>query len=457
MNVVPDDVLLEIFAHYVGQAKWIGAWYTLVHVCRLWRLVVFSSSRRLNLHILCTARTPMTRLLDVWPAYPIVILDHRLHRALPSDMDNIISALKHRDRVCHIELRKFGSSVLGIFAAEIQEPLPELTVLELRLDDILAAPVLPDSFSIGPAPRLQKLHLRGIPLPPVRKLLLSAIDLIYLDLWNIPYCEYTSARTTVPCLAAMTRLKALSLGFCHGFPRSGLPSRRSPPPIQIVFPALIHFKFRGISEALEDLVARIDTPLLDKAEITFFNQLVFEMPRVSRFISRTNKFKVFDQAHVLFQHRYIQVIFSPQVATDDQGTIKLRVSCQESDWQLSSLAQVCNWSLPPHSTIERLYIREDERWETHWQDNLDNTQWMELFRPFAAVKNLYLSKPLALRVALALQEPFGAEVLPTLQNIFLEGPESLELVRKAIERFTAARQFSDNKVTVHHDWNGRSS
>ena len=313
------------------------------------------------------------------------------------------------------------------------------------MDGIRAAPVLPDSFSIGPAPRLQKLHLRGIPLLSIRRLLLSAIDLIYLDLWNIPYCEYTSAGAMVPWLAAMTRLKSLSLGFCS--PRSGSARRRSPPPIHIVFPALIHFKFRGVSETLEDLVARIDTPLLDKAEITFFNQLLFEMPRLSQFISRVNKFKVLSRAHVLFQHRYVQVRLCPQADILHHGTINLRISCQESDWQLSSLAQVCNWSLPPDITIERLDITEDRCWNTHWQDDLDNTQWMELFRPFTAVKWLYLSKGLTLRVALALQEPFGAEVLPVLEVISL-WRKSLKLARETVERFTAARRLSGHRVYV---------
>jgi hypothetical protein len=204
-------------------------------------------------------------------------------------------------------------------------------------------------------------------------------------------------------------------------------------------------------------VARIDTPLLDNAMITFFNQLVFEMPRLSQFIDRANKFKGFDQAHVLFQHRYVQVRLSSKAATVDHGTIKLRISCQESDWQLSSLSQVCNWSLPPYSTIERLDIREDRRWKTHWQDDLDNTQWMELFRPFHAVKNLFLSKELVLRVALALQEPFGAEVLPALQKIFSDGPEPLGLAQEAIERFTTARRFSGHEVTVIHGWSGFGS
>ena len=147
------------------------------------------------------------------------------------------------------------------------------------------------------------------------------------------------------------------------------------------------------------------------------------MPRLSQFIGRANKFKVFDQAHVLFQHRYVQVGLSSQAGTVDHGTIELRILCQEADWQLSSLAQVCHWSLPPYSIIERLDIREDSRpyMRTHWQDDLDNTQWTELFRQFTTVKDLHLSEELVLRVALALQEPFGAEVLPALQNIVRMG------------------------------------
>ena len=39
-------------------------------------------------------------------------------------------------------------------------------------------------------------------------------------------------------------------------------------PPQIVFPVLTHFRFKGASEYLEDLVAHIDSPQLDKIEIT---------------------------------------------------------------------------------------------------------------------------------------------------------------------------------------------
>jgi len=452
INVLPDEALLEIFAHYVDQAKRIGAWYTLVHVCGRWRSIVFSSTNRLHLQILCTARTPVRSSLDVWPALPIAISDHRLSNVTLSGLDNIIATLKHHDRVHHIELWGFTSSLFGRFAAVMQEPFPELTYLELLSGGRSAAPLnLPDSFLGGSAPQLQRLHLKGIPCPPILKLLLSAINLVNADLWNIPHSGYISVEMLVTCLAAMTNLKSFSLGFRS--PRScpDPTSRRPPPLTRPVLPALTHFKYRGVSESLEDLVARIETPLLSNTEITFFNQLIFVIPQLTQFIRRVNKFKLFDQAVVLFQYRYVQVRLSPRSETVDPAILKLKISCKMSEWQLSSLAQLCNRSLSSCSTVERLNIREDQYSQPHWQDDIEHAQWIDLLHPFTAVKDLYLSKELVPRVALALQEPIGeTEVLPMLQNIFLEWPRPSRLVREVIGPFITARQSSDHPVTVHY-------
>ena len=48
---LPNEVLLEIFASlgchaahiFTGKYAWLPQWHTLVHVCRRWRYVVFSS------------------------------------------------------------------------------------------------------------------------------------------------------------------------------------------------------------------------------------------------------------------------------------------------------------------------------------------------------------------------------------------------------------------------------
>jgi hypothetical protein len=60
-------------------------------------------------------------------------------------------------------------------------------------------------------------------------------------------------------------------------------SRRSLPPTRSVLPILSRFGFKGASEYLEDLVARIDAPRLCDLEITFFHSLDFDTPQIVQF------------------------------------------------------------------------------------------------------------------------------------------------------------------------------
>jgi len=67
------------------------------------------------------------------------------------------------------------------------------------------------------------------------------------------------------------------------------------------------------------------------------------------------------------------------------------------------------------------------------------------------VKNLYLSKKFAVCIAFALQEPLGAratEVLPSLQNIFVDAPEPLGHFRENFRQFVTARQLSGHPVAI---------
>ena len=451
INILPDDTLIEIFVHFVDQVKRNKAWPTLVHVCQRWRSVVFSSTNRLDLQLLCKARSRIRKSLDVWPVMPIVISDRRLQQAPICGVDNVIAALEHHDRVRHIELWGVTHSLLGRLASVIQEPFPELTFLTFLLNNKNAASTLPGPFFGGSAPRLQRLHLKGVPYPSILNLLVTATDLVNIDLWNIPYSGYVAAEEMVTWLAPMTRLKSLSLGF-HSPQSCPDPARRRPPPlIRAVLPALSHFNYRGVSEFLEDLVAQIDTPVLDNAEITFFNQLIFNIPRLPQFVRRLSKFKAFDQAYVLFQSRYVQARLCSQAGTVDEAIFNLKISCKPSDWQLSSVSQVCDWPFTHCSAVERLHIREDAELGPQWQDDMENTQWIDFLHPFIAVKDLYLSEELAPLVALALRESVeAADVLPALQNLFFEGLEPSRLFRAVIGPFIAARESSKHPVAVHY-------
>ena len=73
--------------------------------------------------------------------------------------------------------------------------------------------------------------------------------------------------------------------------------------------------------------------------------------------------------------------------------------------------------------------------------------------------DLHLSKEgLALLYALALRELAAervTEVLPALQNIFVQGLGQSRRIREALGQFVAARQLSGLPVVVH-SWDGRS-
>ncbi|KAN0107506.1 hypothetical protein V8E52_010101 [Russula decolorans] len=67
-------------------------------------------------------------------------------------------------------------------------------------------------------------------------------------------------------------------------PRPIQEKERTPVQTRSALPALTYFNFRGVCEYLEDLIAGIDAPFLDKLKITFFHQLIFDTPQLAQFI-----------------------------------------------------------------------------------------------------------------------------------------------------------------------------
>jgi hypothetical protein len=461
IDVLPDVALLEIFDCYVDQVRdedddylEIDAWHTLVHVCQKWRFVVFGSPLRLDLRLLCTEETPVREMLAVWPSLPIVTIvewQFDIRR-----IDNIIAALEHNDRVCKISLLDVTSSYLEKVLAPMRQPYLALADLSIWLrDDDGAAPIVPEPFLGGSAPRLRRLSLSHIPFPGLPKLLSSATDLVALRLRNIPNSGYFTPERIVTCLSTSTSLELVELGFKSPLSRPKKKSRRPPPLTRSIFPALTRFHFDGVSEYLEDLVARIDTPLLDSLEITFFHQLIFDTPQLTQFIHRTPNFKTRGEAHVVFFQDSVRVILP---ATFPKG-LELQISCRQSDWQLSSLTQIYRSVLPQaliHMT-ERVYIRGNFL-SPHWQNDIEDNQWLEVLHPFTNVKDLHVSRELTPCIAPALQELVEErviEVLPALQSLFLGELHTSGPVQEAIGKFTAARELTDHPITVSH-WDGRN-
>ena len=462
----PDEVLLEIFGFCVAadedyiaknEMEACTAWQSLVHVCHRWRSIVFESPCRLNLQLVCTAETAARDMLDVWPALPLVI-QANIYNA--EGRDNIIALLlEQRDRVKRIDLYvpKFLYKPI-LFA--LRRPFPELTDMRLRLNN-LRLPLLiepmppPDLFFSGSAPHLQFFSLDCLPFPDLPKLLFSATQLVHLHLWNLLTFRDPSPEAMATSLSALINLESLcltfpSFQFCSNY--------RYPPPVTpFVLPVLTSFEFKGASEYLDKLTARIDAPRLDYLKIYFFWQNAFDTPQFAQFISRTPTLKALGKAHVAFGDDTATVDFSS--GTSGCGKLKMELTeVYVKSSQLSSLGQVCTSCLPTLSTLEDLYIIYEfpnlKEWDSKPHDRAIVEKWLGLLRPFAAVKNLYLSEQVVPCIVPTLKELVGSrttEVLPALQEIFLEQYQPSGSAQEGVENFAAfaaARQATNHPITV---------
>jgi hypothetical protein len=192
----------------------------------------------------------------------------------------------------------------------MQAPFPELAGLYLSIIEfsIMPAPVLPDSFLDGSAPRLRRLYLRGIPFPGLPNLLMSATHLVDLWLLNIPYPRLDLPEAMAACLPTLNSLESLHLEFKSSEdsePQPNCKSRRLSPPTRSVLPTLKNFQFKGVVKYLEIFVARINAPhwQLYRLSTAFFNDIDFDTPELKQFISRTPTFGTCNEACFIFDTR----------------------------------------------------------------------------------------------------------------------------------------------------------
>ena len=401
--------------------------------------------------------------MDVWPRLPIIIEYRRVpsvtssQSAIPEDLGDLVAALRHHARVCRITLSLTGHLVAAVIPA-MQQPCPMLTYLRVQsCDDAAPSPALPDGFLGGLVPRLQKMWLEGIRFPSLPKFLLGASGLVELRLDKIPDTRDISPQTLAKCLSTLPKLSSLSIEFQY---RQCLPEpslRHPPPPTRSVLPALAILFYKGESEYLEDLVSQIDAPRLSYAFIKFFNRLIFDIVELPQFISRTEKLRTLNRAEAFFDGQAVGIgFYRPETTVPRNLTV--RVACSPSDWQLSSLAQLCNQSSSLLWGVEQLDIRDCHPREPHLQEMM---QWIDLLQPFTAVESLRIPMELGTRITPVLHEltePRAAEVLPALNSLIFEElePSSSEsgALQRAIDGFIAARKRSGHPVEVRR-WDGK--
>ncbi|KAH9031504.1 hypothetical protein EDB85DRAFT_1335550 [Lactarius pseudohatsudake] len=434
IDTLTDNVLLAIFdlirisrTSLEVHCYPVWNWHTLVHVCHRWREIIFASPLRLDLQLFCTNGTPVRKHLGCWPSTIPIAISYgcRSVRSLTSDAkDNIVAALEQRDRVRYLKFL-VTDAVWEKVATLMQGPFPELRSLAISSEGPHVR-ALPDDLLGGSAPSLREISFNGIPLPAFPTFLSSASNLVKLILDYIPQTSCISSVALVACLAGFPSLEYLSIGF-HT-PISLWPTDRvldPPPGTRVVFPSLTSFSFEGFSTYLEVIMARVDTPQLDSINVTYTDYFCFRATELSKFIERSF-IKPSRLAHgrISFEYERISFDLFPKI-DPDKPTIAIKISSSEGiHEQVSDMARVLNQTSAMLSDVVHLEITiNEDRTSELEDDDMDYIEWLELFRPFTAVKKLRIYEVLAESITRALKdqtEEASTQVSPTLELIYVE-------------------------------------
>ena len=452
INVLPDDALWEIFYFYRGKHTSLQRWWwkTLVDVCQRWRQIIFASPQGLDLQIICNCRTPTRTSLDIWPPFPITITCSSWDGDVIDEEppDNIVAALEHRDRIIAIFIQDQKSPSLKKITAMMCGPFPALTDFHLKSCDVRMPPLLPEAFSGGSAPQLRSFALWGIAFPAFPKLALSAGHLSHLRLWDIPGSGYISPEAVATFLASLPRLKSLYFGFL--LPSLSHSDRINlPPQTRAILPVLTRFGCQANSKYIEDLVSRIDAPLLTQLEIKLLMDLefAFNIPQLHKLIARAERLGLLNRAEVKFRFSGVVIVLGSESPT----RVELEIRCTEQVRQVFSIARVCEQLSSLICRVEHLDV-SNHTTQTEW-GSVHPTQWIDLLEHFISVQSLSVLGELSPLVAHALQELTArraTEVLPALQILFLEQPSPSVSMWKDIELYIARRQHSNHPIDVHY-------
>jgi hypothetical protein len=387
------------------------------------------------------------KTLEFLPPFPLILKyggSPELNPPAPEDEENIVAALKQSDQVRSVNLTVTKSLVEKL--STISEPFTELEELVLlSLDNLQLA--LPGAFRWGP--RLRTLHSTRVAIPTLPQILSPPTDLVDLQLHEIPKLGYFCPEAFANALSGATRLEILSLDFLSLPPRRN--HLRFPPQSgnseRSFLSALTCLEYRGTSKFLDSFVARIDAPRLEDIDITFSSQPTMNASQLGRFIGRIEMQISPHQANIELSADAISIYFT---SSKTSTPLQIQIPCKPLDWQLSSMAQICDQFSPFLFSVKRLGLTATQ-WSSE-QADVDGEQWLELLRAFGGARSVWVTGRLTTDVLSALGKADSeyTTVLPSLRRLRVGRPLSMyEPSWDVVQSFLALRWISGRPVQVN--------
>ena len=422
--VLDNKSLLQIFSHYrlEEEDNWNLrlSWRRLAHVCRRWRLLIFDSSSHLDIRLCLTNDSPSLELLSHLLLPLAIDYSDGTGTMARKDEDNLQLGLRQQGQWLRRVTLRAPSSSFHAWLKLMNKLFPRLEDLYLlcTTTDELSL-VLPETFQ---APGLRHLTLHDIGLPNGFPLLSSTIALSTLSLTHIRDPSYLSPDHLVTLLQYLPYLEELSIGFNISVP---LPSSEGElllaPTLHVTPPTLRlrRLTFRGVDAYLDNLVAQINTPLLEQLNLTLLFDLTFNLVNLAQFLHRAEGLRC-HVARVIFNKDGVAIDAS-SYEQHGIGNLHIHIYCKPLDWQIDSATQVYSALGNVLSAVKELTLDlNEDGMPSDWENTLDNILWIELLLLFTGMRKLHIGFSLILEVSRALGSVAGEfvlEFLPELQEL----------------------------------------
>jgi len=390
-------------------------WYKLAHVCRRWRNLILASPSYLGLRHVCTYGTPVADMLVHSPPFLLIIDYVDNDREVTAEDDKgILFALQHRDRIRRIRLQvRRPVLILQELITAIDEEFPMLEYLDIRLPTTQDTSItLPNTLQ---APRLNRLILHNFAFPIGSPLLTTAAALVTLTLSSICILPLT---VLFQRLSTIPQLETLIIGFHSPISDQDIETPVSRSMTHIILPSLRWFEFKGTNAYLEALLPWITTPLLEKFQIVFFNQLVFSIPHLLQFARTTENLR-FRSATITFSSHGVSMDLSPREGASVYP-FHMHVICKHHDWQVGCASQIFNAFSTVFSVVELTLKYGDHPIASGLSQDDDYTEWRELLTSFSDLKTLRIDDELVQPLTRSRQLEYGnstRELLPELREL----------------------------------------
>jgi hypothetical protein len=375
---------------------------------------------------------------------------------------NVVVALRHRDRVRRMTLHMSEDSLRNVFSS-MNGPFPMLETLQVYCSSLgdssfgrsRSPATLPSMFE---APNLRHLQISDLNLMPLSTKLLDDVatrpSIVTLTVGEIT----TKPAALMECLALMPHLKVLKIGVFFSIPSEpterkerGLCAGSQPESPPLALTELEEFEYQGISDYLEAVAARISAPFLKKLSITVTNSVndnedldTTTFKYLSRFISGAANL-AFQYARVRFKDGFSIVLDHDELWTG-RGAFELRFNDRgyHFDADIGLAAEICRAVAPMPSSVQSLLLEDAHR--NRWERKPDHDGWHDLFRVFDNVKTLRVAGRFVGELDKVLA-PYAndeglAALLRRLEEIVRYGPED------EFAAFVQARQVSGSPVRV---------